>query len=288
VTDGRRTGRPSRADETPHVEIDGVRLEYVEEGSGTAVVFSHGSGSDRRYWEPQRGPFGRHHRFIAYTRRFYGPGSATSDGDNALQAHAADLIGLIDRLAGGPAHVVGFSAPVALRAVIERPDLTRTLTIVEPNIPSLLAGDAEGDSLLAWWRGANDRVRDEAGDDAVRRAELWFELVNNRGPGAFADQPEAFRRMWIENMTAIRPTPTAAPELSCDELGTIGVPTLAIATEHGMPYSQRIVERLVACVPGARLVVIQSATHFVTYQDPDVFNPLVLGFLADVEPHSSS
>ena len=40
------------------VRVNGVDLEYVDEGTGVPVVFSHGGSSDLRYWEP-REVFGR-------------------------------------------------------------------------------------------------------------------------------------------------------------------------------------------------------------------------------------
>ena len=47
-----------------------------------------------------------------------------------------------------------------------------------------------------------------------------------------------------------------------------------------MPYSRRIVDRLAGCIPGSRLVVVPSVTHFMSYQEPDLFNDVVLNFLA--------
>jgi pimeloyl-ACP methyl ester carboxylesterase len=86
--------------------------------------------------------------------------------------------------------------------------------------------------------------------------------------------------MWLENMTSARPPPPPPEPLRCELLATIRAPTLAIATEHGMPYSRLIVERLAACVPGSRLVTMQGATHFVSYQSPELYNPIGLEFVA--------
>jgi pimeloyl-ACP methyl ester carboxylesterase len=268
------------------IDVNGVRLDYIEAGSGVPVIFSHGSGSDVRYWEPQRPAFAREYRFVAYSRRFYGAGAGKHRGENSQAAHAADLIAIIDRLRSDGAHVVGFSAPVAVRAAVERPELFRTLTIVEPNIPALLEGDDYGESVLAWWRRENDRVRANA-DDPRRRAELWFELVNNQGPGTFGAQLPAFREMWIENMTAERPPAPSTSGPVCADLARIPVRSLAIATEHGMPYSRLIVDRIAACIPDCRLVSIPGVTHFVSYQDPDRFNEIVLAFLAGFDGQSA-
>ncbi|MBA2385242.1 MAG: alpha/beta hydrolase [Actinobacteria bacterium] len=263
-----------------HVHVNGVDLEYVDEGTGAPVVFSHGGGSDLRYWEPQRNVFSARYRFVAYSHRFHGRGRWPAHGDYSAEAHTNDLLAIIRRLKEGPVHLVGFSTAIALRATLREPRLVRSLTVVEPNVPWLLQGDPEGEAVLAWWRDGNERVRAEAAGDPERRAELWFELVDNRGPGTFDAQPEPFRRMWLDNFGAQRPAGPEPAPLTCERLGAVTTPTLVLGAEHGMPYSRGIVDRLAACIPDSRLVVVPSVTHFVSYQHPQAFNDVVLGFVA--------
>jgi pimeloyl-ACP methyl ester carboxylesterase len=264
-----------------HIHVNGVDLEYVDEGSGIPVVFSHGGSSDLRYWEPQREVFAAQYRFVAYSHRFHGSGPWPARGDYSAKAHTADLLALMRLLEAGPVHLVGFSSAIALRATLQAVDLVRSLTIIEPNLPWLLEGNPESEEVLAWWREENQRVRAEAEGDDERRAELWFELVNNRGPGAFDLQPELLRRMWLDNFNAARPVVPPAEPLTCEQLGAITTPTLAIGAEYGMPYSRRIVDVLAGCIAGSQLAVIPSVTHFMSHQDPDVFNDTVLGFVAE-------
>ena len=261
--------------------MNGVDLEYVEEGTGIPVVFSHGGSSDLRYWEPQRKVFGARYRFVAYSRRFHGSGARPADGDDSGDAHKNDLLAIMRRLKAGPVHLVGFSTAIALRSTLDDPGLVRSLTIIEPNVPWLLDGDPEGETVLTWWRDENERVRVEAAGDAERGAKLWFELVNNRGPDTFDAQPEPLRRMWLDNFNARRPAAPSLEPLTCEQLAAITTPTLALAAEYGMPYSRRIVDKLAGCIPGSRLVVIPSVSHFMSYQQPDRFNEAVLNFVAE-------
>ena len=262
-----------------HVRVNGVDLEYVDEGTGVPVVFSHGGGSDLRYWQPQRRVFSAHYRFVAYSHRFHGTGSWPSPAEYSAEAHTADLVAILRRLEAGAVHLVGFSTAIALRATLHEDGLVRSLTIIEPNVPWLLEGDSEGETVLAWWRDQNERVRAAAAGDNGRAAKLWFELVN-RGPGTFDAQPEALRRMWLDNMKTRRP-PTSTPEpLTCEQLGGITTPTFVVGAGYGMPYSRRIVHVLAGCIPDSQLAVIPSVTHFMSYQQPDLFNELVLGFIA--------
>lgn len=253
------------------VLLNGVAIEYEEHGTGVPVVFSHGGSSDLRYWAPQRETFAARYRFVTYSRR---------KGDVSAASHVADLIAIVRRLGAGPVHLVGFSTAIGLRAALDEPELLRTLTIVEPNVPWLLEADDADAELLADWRNANDRIRAEAGDDRELAAALWFELVNNRGRGAFDRQPDTLRRMWLENFGRDRPSMPPEP-LRCEQLATIRTPTLALTAEDGMPYSRRIVELIAGCVPDCRLVDVPGVTHFMSYQAPTVFDRIVLDFLAE-------
>ena len=251
--------------------LNGVAVEYEEHGTGVPVVFSHGGASDLRYWAPQRDAFAGRYRFVAYTRQ---------KGDVSAATQVADMMAIVRQLGAGPVHLVGFSTAIALRVAASEPELLRSLTILEPNVPWVLAGDRAGEEVLADWRGENERIHVEAGDDRERTAALWFDLVNNRGRGAFALQPEEFRSMWLDNFGRDRPTTPPEP-LTCQQLKAIRTPTLALTAEHGMPYSRRIVELVASCVPDCRLADVPGATHFMSYQAPRVFNRLVLDFLAE-------
>jgi pimeloyl-ACP methyl ester carboxylesterase len=261
------------------VRINGYDLELVDEGVGVPVVLSHGGSSDLRYWEPQRAAFSRRYRFVSYTHRFHGTGPWPASGDYSANAHETDLVALIRWLEAGPVHLVGFSSAVGLRAAVREPGLLRSLTIIEPNVPWLLEGPDGDEAILSWWRAENERVTAEAAGDADRRAMLWFELVNNRGPHAFDAQPETLRRMWLDNFNAARPAAPPPSPLRCEDLAVITAPTLVLGAEFGMPYSRRIAERVAECISGSRLVVLPSVTHFMSYQAPEQFIRTVLGFL---------
>ncbi|HET9435739.1 MAG TPA: alpha/beta hydrolase [Candidatus Limnocylindrales bacterium] len=256
-----------------------AELDVVDEGTGVPVVLSHGGSSDRRYWEPQRASFSARHRVVTYSQRLAPPADGGVDGTAAAPDHVADILAIIDGLAAGPVHLVGFSSAVGLRTVLAAPARIRSLTIVEPNVPWLLQGDSDGEAALAWWRAENERVRAGAAGDDDRAARLWFELVNNRGPGTFEAQPEAFRRMWLERFAGNRSAAAAAVPLRCVDLGRIRVPTLALGGEHGMPYSRAILDRVASCIPGGDRVIVPGVTHFMSYQAPERFNDIVLDFI---------
>jgi pimeloyl-ACP methyl ester carboxylesterase len=264
-----------------HIQVNGVSLEYMDEGHGVPVVFSHGGFSDLRYWEPQREAFASRYRFIAYSHRFHGRDEWPVQGDYSAEAHVADLLAMIRQLESGPVHLVGFSTAIALRAALQDPGLLRSLTIIEPNVPWLLDGDPHGEAVLDVWREARARINAEAAEDREYAARLWFELVNNRGANTFAAQPEELRQMWSDNFNKQHPQAPPPEPLTCMDLSQIRTPTLALEGEYGMPYSKSIIEKLAACIPKCRLVTMPAVTHFMSYQEPGRFNRVVLDFMAE-------
>src|SRR5262245_6411945 len=92
---------------TKEIEVNGVRLSYVEEGSGEPIVFVHGAFSDLRVWEPQREEVAKRYRFIAYTQRYHGVGAWNDDGKNYNTAiHVDELAKFNTKLNAGPVDLV--------------------------------------------------------------------------------------------------------------------------------------------------------------------------------------
>ena len=76
------------------IVVNGATLHYVEEGTGTPVVFVHGSFGDYRTWHYQMEPFARHYKTIAYSRRYYypnEPATASSKHSDALAGTAGSV-----------------------------------------------------------------------------------------------------------------------------------------------------------------------------------------------------
>src|SRR5262249_21893412 len=100
---------PSPATSGPiakEVEVNGVRLAYVEQGRGEAIVFVHGVLSDLRSWESVREAIAGKYRFVPYTQRYFGTGPWRDEGQHfSVATHADDLVKFIASLDMGPVHL---------------------------------------------------------------------------------------------------------------------------------------------------------------------------------------
>ena len=279
---------PSIATSAPLTkEINGVRLTYVEQGSGEPIVFVHGAFSDLRVWEPIRDEVAKRYWFVAYNQRYFGTEPWPDDGKNfGIQTDANDLAKFITSLRAGPVHLVTRSrgGGVAMAAALKNPALVRTLTLHEPALLSVLPVDsAEGKAAR------EDRSKfisaaiaaNKAGDP-VRTVRLFIEAVWQLGPGGFDRLPEASQRMLLDNA---RTAPllfggAPPPAITCDALKTFNRPTLVTHGEKTHAYYKLINEGVSKCVPGAQQVSFPGLVHNAPSADPSAFTAALFEFMS--------
>ena len=271
------------------VEVNGVRLSYVEQGSGEPAVFVHGAPSDLRAWEPVREEVAKKYRFIAYTQRYFGTEPWPDDGKNfSIATLADDLATFITSLNAGPVHLVGWSygGVVAMQAAVKNPSLVRSLILYEPaaGVISVLPADsAEGKSaredqskMIAPVIAAN-----KAGD-TIQAAKLLQEAVFQLPPGGFDSFPRDRQTRVLDN-ARIMPLMFAAPPppaITCDLLKNFPQPTLVMRGQNTRVVFALISEAISKCVPRAQLVVLQNVNHDGPSRDPAAFTGAVFNFLS--------
>ena len=90
---------------------DGVRLHYLEAGSGPAIVFVPGWTNPAWIWEPQILHFSKNYRVVALDPRSQGESEQVTDGLYP-ERRSQDIKELMDHLQLPPAVLVGFSMGV--------------------------------------------------------------------------------------------------------------------------------------------------------------------------------
>src|SRR5262245_12524820 len=134
---------PSRRDwKHGFAETDGLRIHYVEQGAGPAVLLLHGFPESWYSWRHQLGALAQAgYRAIAPDQRGYGQ----TDAPAAIEAYSqlrlvGDAVALLDALGIERAIAVGhdWGAPVAWNAALLRPDRFRAVIGVSvPYFPPL-------------------------------------------------------------------------------------------------------------------------------------------------------
>jgi pimeloyl-ACP methyl ester carboxylesterase len=202
-----------------------------------------------------------------------------------LFSHARDLIDLLDRLALGPAALVGVSmgGAVATEATMARPDLVSALVLVG----SGLRGHQFSEQTVAGWE--DEEAALERGDlDAAVETNLrmWVD-----GPHRSPEDvdPDVRRRVGEMQRRAFEIEQSTDGDARLDELvpdlatrlGEIQAPTLILVGELDRPEMHEIADRLEAEIPNTRRATIGGTAHVPSMERPQEFDELVLGFLAE-------
>jgi pimeloyl-ACP methyl ester carboxylesterase len=281
VTVAAQTSKPSQ---TRQLRANGTDLSYVEQGSGTPVVFVHGAVGDLRFWEPQREAFARRHRFIAYTYRYHGPAAWPDEGKQYSAAtHAADLAAFIEGLKAGPVHLVGLSYGGLLAAIVatRQPQLVRSLTLAEPALFGVLSDLPEGKPALeSWNQGAAPIVAAVQKGDVVSATKLLVAFVNAEPVENFDKLPAALRQLLLDNARTLPLLFAGPPEaVTREALGAVKIPTLLVRGERTPQIFAKTNEVVARAISGSREVVVSNAAHTMSYQNPAGFNQAVLAFV---------
>ena len=117
-----------------------VAIAYSESGTGEPVLLIHCSSASSAEWDSLRDALDEDFRVIAPDQ--WGCGESdpwTGQGEFNLAREAAPILDITGRI-GTAVHLVGHSygGGVALRLARERPELIRSLTLIEPSVFHLL------------------------------------------------------------------------------------------------------------------------------------------------------
>jgi epoxide hydrolase 4 len=111
----------------------GLRMHYVTAGDGEPVLFLHGFPESWYSWRHQLEHFAGRFRCVAPDLRGYGDTENAGPYDTTTLQR--DVLGLIDRLGGGPVHVVAhdWGGAIAWLLAIDHPEAVKSLAVL--NIP---------------------------------------------------------------------------------------------------------------------------------------------------------
>lgn len=270
---------PAPQRKTRNITVEGMSFGYVDLGSGPPVILIHGSMSDYREWSPQMEALAKHHRVIAYSRRYHWPNSPPGkDADATVPRQAEDFAAIIKLLKLAPASIVGHSygGTVALFLALQHPELVRTLVLLEPSVPSIFVNTPESEGFVKDRQAVHDEMEQAfASGDAERVVRTILARV---APGELDNASPETRNMYRANVPAFRLDYTAPRPLTCKDIQRIAAPALVLT--GGQSPMQQTAERVAQCLKTGNLVRIPQGTHHLQLDHPQEVNDAVLAFLA--------
>ena len=267
------------------LHLNGAALHYRVQGDGAPVVALHGSASTGAQWRSLVGYLCG--RFEVFTPDL--PGYGLSEPlilSAGLAGDARAIGGLIDRI-GGRVHLVGhgYGGAVALKLAATRPELLRSLTVIEPAAFHLLRRGPRSDRLLysdIAALAAQVFASAIAGDReaAIRAAvDYW------NGDGAWSRSSEGLRAVLLARLERVCADLRAVmfEDGNLAELARIDVPALAVMGLDSPAPSVRLTELVAETLPRAQLRFVPDAGHMAPLTDPHVIDPMIAGLLVAAE-----
>lgn len=138
------SARPDRPFERHELLLKQRTLSYRHAPGQTPdaprAVFLHGLGGSALNWTDFMGRMSSQLDCYALDLHGFGASPPPRDGDMTPQGHARAVADFIIEQDLGPVHIFGNSmgGAVALQLAARRPDLTRSLTLISPALPSVL------------------------------------------------------------------------------------------------------------------------------------------------------
>jgi pimeloyl-ACP methyl ester carboxylesterase len=266
-----------------NIELCGQRIEYFEQGAGDPVVLLHSTGASGSQWRRLAAELGDRFRVIAPDLCGYGgTGPWQGKGEISLAAEAAMVAALVERLAR-PVHLLGhsFGGAVALRLAQDRPELVKSLILIEPVAFHLLrAGDAiDGQAFDEISQVAAGVARAVACADFQGGFGHFVDYWS--GAGAWAAVPAEKRSAMAQRLGQVAldfwsalNDPARLPDLA-----ELDLPTLVIRGGTSPLPVRRVAWHLGRTLPRVRLETIESAGHMAPLTHAADVNALIAAHL---------
>jgi pimeloyl-ACP methyl ester carboxylesterase len=263
------------------VSINGVEIYYEDTGTGGApIFFSHGLLWSGRMFAAQVASLKGTYRCITYDHRGQGR-SATSPDPYDMEQLADDAAALIQHLKAAPCHFVGLSMGgfVGLRLALRRPDLLRSLTLLES------AGDGEPRLNVPKYKAMSYFAR-LFGYRPLLPAVMKIMF----GRRFLKDPTRAIERREQEaQLLALEPA-RVDPALESvvrrrallDELHQIRTPTQIVHGSDDRAIVPARARRTHRAIPGARYVEIPGAGHTSSVEDAAAVTAALQAFFPSI------
>lgn len=256
------------------VTVNGVKINYVEQGSGDEVViFVHGYASAKGFWKEALELLPK--EYHAYALDLRGHGQSERPGSYQLTEFVEDIYAFSQELGIERFTYVGQSmgGKIGMKFALEHPDVLNALVLVSPTAAFAFPPD----QVTAIKEGTKAML---ATPESIRGYVEWE--INGR--------PVSEKRIndTVNDLSSIDP---AAIEKCADwlfstdlipQLGDIRAPTLVVTGAQDKSTTLDVVRPTADAIKGCRFEVFEDNSHFLPIESPQELVDLLTSFIKDV------
>lgn len=250
--------------------LKGIRIHYLEAGSGTPLLLLHGNAGSGQVWRKVIPTISKHYRIIAHDRQGFGQSEANEFGDFSPFGYADELAELMQTLDISRGHICGlsFGGMVAQVFALRYPHLVNKLILVGT------MADRTGRDVKSTLAALNSKGWSEV---ARNLSQSWFY------PGSDPNDVNEAYTICIQSSQRMRElTVTALGTFDIkDQIYKIAAPTLILVGADYKNTPIEFSEFLRDNIPDSNLIIVPNCGHLVPVDQPDEFCNRVLEFLDD-------
>ena len=246
-----------------YITRQGVRIYFEQQGSGDAVLLTHGYSATSRMWRGQVASWSGQYQVITWDMRGHGESDSPDSLELYSEQHTVeDMAAILDECGVTRAVIGGLSLGgyMSLAFNLHHPERVRALMLFDTG-PGY----------------KNDVAREGWNENARKRGAI----IEERGFSALGTSDEvrvSSHRSAAGLANAARGMLTQVDDRIIRSLPEIEVPVLVLAGEHDKPFLGAT-DYMALKIPNARKAIIADAGHAANINEPERFNDAALQFL---------
>lgn len=261
----------------PFITVQGSKVYYELEGSGSPLALVMGLGGGVQVWSPQRPKWAKHHQVISYDMRGIGRSDRPQqrlEMDDVIE----EFKELLEQLELSSVHALGYSygGIVLQRCAARYPHLLRSIT--------LLSSGFEGTPFLRAFVQMQIQLAEQL--DRVNYLKQLFLWILS--PSYFEQYPDFFNRITMLlgiSSSTIKPSEVfeqyrdSFQESLIDALKKIECPIQIIHGIYDRVVPPEEIKRALPLIPNAEVTWINGG-HMLNWEKPTEITDAVISFLA--------
>lgn len=262
--------------------IDGHKIAFLEQGSGSPIILLHGIPTNSLMWRNIIPQLAKTHRVIAPDLLNYGKSAKPKSADVSINAQSNMIVKLMDVLGARQADIVGhdIGGGVAQLIAVNYPEKVRKLILIDsicfdswpiPDFEPLQEPGAESEmsleDFLSMMRGFLPKGVYDKSVMTDELIEMYLE------PWSTEDGKHAFFR----NLRRLNKEYTQA---ITDELSNLPHQTFIMWGDKDPFQKPEYAPKLAEAIPNAKLFWIKDVAHWLIDEKPDEIGEHINKFLS--------
>lgn len=240
----------------PTVTVNGIDINYREEGEGFPLILIHGLSDDSTLWTPLIPEFSKHYRTIALDVRGHGY-SSKPDMPYSIQLFSEDLFDFLEKLQISQTHLLGLSmgGAIAQQFTLDHTEKVHSLILLSAfNYVSIALQNTFKKLRNSLIEGGFSSFFDEVVKLVVTPEFLSANI------DAIAEMK--MRSVQINSTTAIIHTLDACLDFNIkNRTSHISLPTLIVSGEQDVLTPLHLARQVHHSIKGSNWRVIEGVSH---------------------------